>query len=106
MNVAFYGRIRSPQYNNLGPFVVVLPALGGLIAGLMIKYGSHPASGDGISEAMESVLLPKSRIPPRTGIMKLLSASLTIGLGEAFGPAGPIIQTGGALGSLLGQLIT
>jgi H+/Cl- antiporter ClcA len=109
-NVAFYGRFSfafsSPQYNHLGVFVVVLPALGGLIAGVMIKYGSHLASGDGISEAIESVLLQKSRIPPRTGLMKPLSASFTIGLGEPFGPEGPIIQTGGALGSLLGQLIS
>ena len=109
-NAAFYQRFSfsfsSPQYNTLGPLVIVLPALGGLIAGLMIKYGSHQASGDGISEAIESVLLQKSKIPPRTGLMKLLSASFTIGLGEPFGPEGPIIQTGGALGSLLGQLIS
>ena len=109
-NVAFYQRFSfsfsSPQYNNLGLLVIGLPALGVLIAGLMIKYGSHQASGDGISEAIESVLLQKSRIPPRTGLMKPLSASFTIGLGEPFGPEGPIIQTGGALGSLLGQLIS
>jgi len=109
-NAAFYQRFSfsfsSPQYNDLGVFVIGLPALGGLIAGLMIKYGSHQASGDGISEAIESVLLQKSRIPPRTGVMKPLSASFTIGLGEPFGPEGPIIQTGGALGSLLGQLIS
>jgi len=109
-NVAFYQQFSfsfsSPQYNHLGIFVVALPALGGLIAGVMIKYGSHQASGDGISEAIESVLLHKSRIPPRTGLTKPLSASFTIGLGEPFGPEGPIIQTGGALGSLLGQLIS
>lgn len=84
----------------------MLPTSGGLIAGLMIKYGSQQASGDGISEAIESVLLSKSRIPPRTGITKLLSASFSIGLGEPFGPEGPIIQTGGGLGSFLGQLVS
>jgi H+/Cl- antiporter ClcA len=109
-NLAFYQRFSfsfsSPQYNNLGLLVIGLPALGGLIAGLMIKYGSHQASGDGISEAIESVLLHKSRIRPRTGVTKPLSALFTIGLGEPFGPEGPIIQTGGALGSLLGQLIS
>ena len=109
-NIAFYHEFSfafsSPQYNSLGVFVIALPAIGGLIAGLMIKYGSQQASGDGISEAIESVLLHKSRIPPRTGITKPLSASFTIGFGEPFGPEGPIIQTGGALGSLLGQLIS
>jgi H+/Cl- antiporter ClcA len=109
-NLAFYQQFSfsfsSPKYNHLGLFVIALPALGGLIAGIMIKYGSHQASGDGISEAIESVLLHKSRIPPRTGLVKPLSASFTIGLGEPFGPEGPIIQTGGALGSLLGQLIS
>jgi len=109
-NVAFYQQFSlsfsSPQYSTLGPIVILIPALGGLIAGLMIKYGSQQASGDGISEAIESVLLHKSRIPPRTGITKPISASFTIGLGEPFGPEGPIIQTGGALGSFLGQLIS
>ena len=109
-NLAFYQRISfsfsSPQYNTLGLLVILLPTSGGLIAGLMIKYGSQQASGDGISEAIESVLLSKSRIPPRTGITKLLSASFSIGLGEPFGPEGPIIQTGGALGSFLGQLVS
>lgn len=109
-NLAFYQRINfsfsSPQYNTLGLLVILLPTSGGLIAGLMIKYGSQQASGDGISEAIESVLLSKSRIPPRTGITKLLSASFSIGLGEPFGPEGPIIQTGGALGSFLGQLVS
>jgi len=109
-NVAFYQRVSfsfsSPLYNSLGLFVILLPALGGLIAGLMIKYGSRQASGDGISEAIESVLLHKSRISARTGLMKPLSACFTIGFGEPFGPEGPIIQTGGALGSLLGQLIS
>jgi len=107
-NLFFFGRINfeltSPQFEQLGLLVILLPALGGLVAGVMIRYGSQQASGDGISEAMESVLMHKSKIPPRTGIMKALSASFTIGLGEPFGPEGPIIQTGGALGSLLGQL--
>ena len=109
-NLFFYGRINfeltSPQFEQLGLLVILLPALGGLMAGLMIKYGSEQASGDGISEAMEAVMLHKSKISPKTGLVKAVSACFTIGLGEPFGPEGPIIQTGGALGSLLGQLIS
>jgi len=109
-NFFFYGTINfeltSPQFEQLGLLVILLPALGGLIAGFMIKYGSAQASGDGISEAMEAVMLHKSKISPRTGLVKTVSACFTIGLGEPFGPEGPIIQTGGAIGSLLGQLIS
>ncbi len=109
-NLFFYQKFdlsfASPQYNQLGVFVVVVPAIGGLIAGLMIKYGSSKIIGHGIPEAMESVLLGKSKIEPKVGILKALSAAFTIGSGQPFGAEGPIIQTGGAFGSFIGQLIS
>ena len=109
-NLFYYGRLdfsfASPQYNHLGLFVIVIPAIGGLIAGLMIKYGSTKIIGHGIPEAIESVLLGKSKIEPKVGVLKALSAALTIGSGQPFGAEGPIIQTGGAFGSLIGQVIS
>jgi H+/Cl- antiporter ClcA len=109
-NLFFYQRLdfsfASPQYNHLGLTVILIPAFGGLIAGLMIKYGSTRIIGHGIPEAIESVLLGKSKIEPRVGVLKALSAAFTIGSGQPFGAEGPIIQTGGAFGSLIGQLIS
>jgi len=109
-NLFFYQRLdvsfASPQYNHLGPLVILVPALGGLIAGLMIKYGSSRIIGHGIPEAIESVLLGKSKIQPKVGVLKALSAAFTIGSGQPFGAEGPIIQTGGSLGSMIGQLIS
>jgi CIC family chloride channel protein len=109
-NLFYYGRLdfsfASPQYNQLGLLVIVIPAIGGLVAGLMIKYGSTKIIGHGIPEAIESVLLGKSKIEPKVGILKALSAAFTIGSGQPFGAEGPIIQTGGAFGSFIGQVIS
>ena len=109
-NLFFYQKLdfsfASPQYNHLGLLVILVPAFGGLIAGLMIKYGSTRIIGHGIPEAIESVLLGKSKIEPKVGILKALSAAFTIGSGQPFGAEGPIIQTGGSFGSLIGQLIS
>ncbi|HXH29124.1 MAG TPA: chloride channel protein [Candidatus Polarisedimenticolia bacterium] len=108
-NLVFYQRwaIRLPglQGHLLGLLVVVVPAAGGAIVGLMARYGSRAIRGHGIPEAMEAVLLHRSRIAPRVAVLKPLSAAVAIGTGGPFGAEGPIIQTGGALGSLLGQLI-
>ena len=109
-NLFFYQKLdfsfASPQYNHLGLLVILIPAFGGLIAGLMIKYGSTRIIGHGIPEAIESVLLGKSKIEPKVGVLKALSAAFTIGSGQPFGAEGPIIQTGGSFGSLIGQLIS
>jgi len=108
-NVAFYGRwsfaFVSPADNHLGKLVVVVPVIGGVIVGLMARYGSKAIRGHGIPEAMEQVLLNESRIPARVTFLKPLSAAVSIGTGGPFGAEGPIIATGGALGSLLGQII-
>ena len=108
-NLAFFGRLStsftSPAGNHLGALVIAVPVVGGLIVGVMARYGSAAIRGHGIPEAMEQVLLNKSRIPARITLLKPVSAAISIGTGGPFGAEGPIIATGGALGSLLGQLL-
>ena len=108
-NIAFYGRwsgtFRSAQFNHLGWWVIPIPVIGGLIVGIMAKYGSPKIKGHGIPEAMEAVLVNRSRIQPRVAILKPISAAIAIGTGGPFGAEGPIIQTGGAVGSLVGQVL-
>jgi len=109
-NLAFYHEwsfhFRSPANNQLGPWVIVMPVIGGIIVGFMAKYGSPKIKGHGIPEAMEAVLTSKSRIEAKVAILKPISAAIAIGTGGPFGAEGPIIQTGGALGSLIGQLVS
>jgi len=109
-NLAFYHvwsfQFRSPEANQLGPWVIITPVIGGLIIGLMVKYGSPKIEGHGIPEAMEAVLLSRSRIEAKVAILKPLSAAIAIGTGGPFGAEGPIIQTGGAFGSIVGQIIS
>lgn len=108
-NLAFYGRVStvfsSPAGNHLGLFVILVPPVGGLIVGLMARYGSEGIRGHGIPEVMEQVLRNRSRIMPRLTWLKPLSAAIAIGTGGPFGAEGPIIATGGALGSLVGQFL-
>ncbi|ABF41951.1 Cl- channel, voltage gated [Candidatus Koribacter versatilis Ellin345] len=108
-NVAFYHTIsftfHSPRNHQLGLWVILVPVVGGLIVGVMAKYGSSKIRGHGIPEAMEAVLVNRSRIEPKVAILKPLSAAIAIGTGGPFGAEGPIIQTGGAIGSLIGQVI-
>ncbi len=108
-NVAFYGRLStqfvSPAHHQLGWLVLFVPAIGGVIVGLMARYGSKAIRGHGIPEAMEQVLLNESRIPARITFLKPLSAAISIGTGGPFGAEGPIIATGGAMGSVIGQLL-
>ena len=107
-NISFYGRFvadfTSARHNHLGLWVIPIPVIGGLIVGVMAKYGSSKIRGHGIPEAMEAVLFNRSRIQPRVAILKPISAAIAIGTGGPFGAEGPIIQTGGAVGSLVGQI--
>ncbi|MGB6482007.1 MAG: chloride channel protein [Candidatus Acidiferrales bacterium] len=96
---------RSPEGNHLGYWVILIPVIGGLIVGVMAKYGSDKIKGHGIPEAMEAVLTSRSRIEAKVAILKPISAAIAIGTGGPFGAEGPIIQTGGAVGSLVGQFI-
>ena len=108
-NIVFYHRFvfafNSARNNHLGAWVIVMPVIGGIIVGFMAKYGSPKIKGHGIPEAMEAVLINRSRIQPRVAILKPISAAIAIGTGGPFGAEGPIIQTGGAVGSLIGQLV-
>ena len=108
-NLAFYGRLStafvSPGGNHLGLWAVGIPVIGGLIVGVMARYGSAAIRGHGIPEVMEKVLYGESRIPARVMFLKPLSAAVAIGTGGPFGAEGPIIATGGALGSVLGQVL-
>lgn len=107
-NLFFYGRISleqaEPQGHGLGAWVIVIPVIGGIIVGAMARWGANAIRGHGIPEAMEQVLLNDSRIPARITFLKPLSSAVSIGTGGPFGAEGPIIATGGALGSLLGQV--
>jgi len=109
-NLAFYHvwsfQFRSPAENHLGPWILVTTVAGGIIVGVMAKYGSPKIRGHGIPEAMEAVLTSKSRIEAKVAILKPLSAAIAIGTGGPFGAEGPIIQTGGAFGSVIGQLVS
>jgi H+/Cl- antiporter ClcA/CBS domain-containing protein len=108
-NLSFFGvfstKFSSPAANHLGLWVILVPVAGGLIVGVMARFGSKAIRGHGIPETMEQVLLNQSRIPPRITFLKPVSAAFSIGTGGPFGAEGPIIATGGALGSLLGQII-
>jgi H+/Cl- antiporter ClcA len=108
--LAFYGRISvepvTPFQHHLGPWVLVVPVLGGIVVGVMARYGSKAIRGHGIPEAMEQILLNQSRIPARMTFLKPISAAIAIGTGGPFGAEGPIIATGGALGSLVGQVLS
>lgn len=107
-NAAFYHRLSarftSPADHQLGLWVIAVPVAGGVIVGLMARYGSKAIRGHGIPEAMEQVLFNQSRIPPRLTFLKPLSAAIAIGTGGPFGAEGPIIATGGAFGSMIGQI--
>lgn len=108
-NVSWYGRFStapaSPAGHGLGAWGALVPVAGGVVVGLMARYGSKAIRGHGIPEAMEQILKNESRIPARVLFLKPLSAAVSIGTGGPFGAEGPIISTGGALGSLVGQFI-
>jgi len=106
--IAFYQRfssdVLSPARNHLGYFIVLVPVIGGLIIGLMARYGSEKIRGHGIPEALEAILFGRSRMSPKVVVLKPLSSAISIGTGGPFGAEGPIIMTGGAIGSLFAQL--
>lgn len=106
-NLAFYHRLSAvpatPQGNHLGYWVVVVPVVGALIIGFMARFGSEKIRGHGIPEALEAILLGRSRISPKVAILKPLSSAISIGTGGPFGAEGPIIMTGGAFGSIFAQ---
>ncbi|HVZ01888.1 MAG TPA: chloride channel protein [Dongiaceae bacterium] len=107
-NLAYYGRLSATTVpvagHHLGGWSVLVPVAGCLIIGLMARYGSEKIRGHGIPEAMEAILIGRSRIQPKVAVLKPLSSAISIGSGGPFGAEGPIIMTGGAIGSLFAQL--
>jgi H+/Cl- antiporter ClcA/predicted transcriptional regulator len=107
-NLSFHQQLTvaasTPEGHHLGAWVIAVPVVGALIIGLMARYGSPKIRGHGIPEALEAILLGQSRIEPKVAVLKPLSSAISIGTGGPFGAEGPIIMTGGALGSLFAQL--
>jgi H+/Cl- antiporter ClcA/predicted transcriptional regulator len=95
----------SPAHNTLGLWVIPVPIVGALIIGCMARFGSEKIRGHGIPEAIEAILFGKSKMSLKVALLKPLSSGIAIGSGGPFGAEGPIIMTGGALGSLLGQYL-
>jgi H+/Cl- antiporter ClcA/CBS domain-containing protein len=111
-NFCFHGSLTAQPgsglltpLNHPGAWVIFMPIIGGVIIGLMARYGSRGVAGHGIPEAMEQVLTNESRIPLRMTFLKPLSAAISIGTGAPYGAEGPIIATGGAMGSVVGQFL-
>ncbi|HEX7937010.1 MAG TPA: chloride channel protein [Paraburkholderia sp.] len=93
----------SPSQNTLGLLVIAAPVIGGLLVGLIARFGSEQIRGHGIPEAIEAILFGKSKMSPKVAVLKPLASAIAIGSGGPFGAEGPIIMTGGAIGSLVAQ---
>lgn len=108
-NVTFHGKFSThealPDFSTWGMVAVLVPAGGGLVIGLIARFGSPDVRGHGIPETMQGVMTNQSRIPLRVAVLKPLASAVSIGTGGPFGAEGPIIATGGAIGSLFGQWI-
>jgi H+/Cl- antiporter ClcA len=106
-NLFFFQRFSiaaaSPVDHTLGPWVIAVPIVGALVIGAMARWGSERIRGHGIPEAIEAILINGSRVEPRVALLKPLSSAISIGSGGPFGAEGPIIMTGGAVGSLIAQ---
>jgi CIC family chloride channel protein len=107
-NLVFYQKysseFQSPANHHLGAFVILVPIVGGLVIGLLARFGSEKIRGHGIPEALEAILFGRSRMEPKVAVLKPLSSAISIGTGGPFGAEGPIIMTGGAVGSLFAQM--
>ncbi|HYD16352.1 MAG TPA: chloride channel protein, partial [Hyphomicrobium sp.] len=95
----------TPAHAGRSAWMVFAPAVGGLIIGLMARFGSEKIRGHGIPEAIEAILIGRSRMSPKVAVLKPLSSAISIGTGGPFGAEGPIIMTGGAIGSLFAQCL-
>ena len=106
-NLFWFGRLSAAHSvitdSNVGLLVVVIPVIGSLLVGLMARFGSDKIRGHGIPEAIETILFGESRLSLKVALLKPLSSAISIGSGGPFGAEGPIIMTGGAIGSLFAQ---
>jgi H+/Cl- antiporter ClcA len=92
-----------PSANKLGLWAVLVPIAGGLIVGLVARFGSEKIRGHGIPEAMEAILIGRSRLSAKVAVLKPTASAIAIGTGGPFGAEGPIIMTGAAFGSVFAQ---
>jgi H+/Cl- antiporter ClcA len=109
-NLVFYGRfgtmlVAPGGQDHPALLILLAPAVGGLLIGLMARFGSEKIRGHGIPEAIESILMSGSRVAPRVAFLKPLASAIAIGTGGPFGAEGPIIMTGGAFGSISAQFM-
>ncbi|MBZ9812891.1 MULTISPECIES: chloride channel protein [unclassified Mesorhizobium] len=108
-NIAYFGQFSLAELRledtPLGLAAVIVPVIGALIIGLMARFGSEKIRGHGIPEAIEAILLGRSRLDAKVAVLKPLSSAISIGSGGPFGAEGPIIMTGGAIGSLIAQML-
>ena len=96
----------APDADHHNPVLIVLaPVLGGLVIGLMARFGSEKIRGHGMPEAIEAILTGGSKVQPRVAVLKPIASAIAIGTGGPFGAEGPIIMTGGAFGSLVAQFL-
>jgi len=106
-NLFWFGRLSVGPAEitdaHVGFAVVAIPVVGSLIIGLMARFGSEKIKGHGIPEAIEAILYGESRLSLKVALLKPLSSAISIGSGGPFGAEGPIIMTGGAIGSLFAQ---
>jgi|SRR5579884_1802342 len=108
-HLVYYGEWNSslvqPSLRRWGAWTVLIPVVGGLLVGLMARFGSERIRGHGIPEAMETILIGGSKVEPRLTVLKPISSAISIGFGGPFGAEGPVILTGGAAGSVFAQLL-
>ncbi|KQM90094.1 chloride channel protein [Sphingomonas sp. Leaf226] len=106
-NLFWFGRISAAPAEivdaHVGLAVIAIPVIGSLLIGLMARFGSEKIKGHGIPEAIEAILYGESRLSLKVAVLKPLSSAISIGSGGPFGAEGPIIMTGGAIGSLFAQ---
>jgi H+/Cl- antiporter ClcA/CBS domain-containing protein len=109
-NLVFFSRVATglvaPDARHHNPVLVLLaPVIGGLVIGVLARFGSEKIRGHGMPEAIEAILVGGSKVQPRVAVLKPLASAVAIGTGGPFGAEGPIIMTGGAFGSLVAQFV-
>ena len=95
-----------PWLPALGPwFLLLAPAIAGLVYGPLVHHLAPEARGHGVPEVMYAVAERGGRIAPQVSVVKALASALCIGSGGSVGREGPIVQIGSAWGSALGRLV-
>lgn len=97
------GSLLENIYNTEWYWILLIPAIGGMIVGPLIYFFAPEAKGHGVPEVMQAILLRGGAIRPRVAFVKAIASAITIGTGGSVGREGPIIQIGSSLGSTVGQ---